>query len=210
MTSKTKTEIKAFFETGDTPTQAQFIDAIDSWVDKSGPLGVLETAVSGGTEGVAICSAGDIELKGASETRTFLGLTVYTTALAQSAVAPAVVESFIIACSDETTALTTGTAKASFRIPYAFTITDVRATVGTAPTGATLLTVDVNEAGTTILSTKLTFDASELTTTTATTPRVISDTSLADDALITIDIDAVGSTIAGAGLKVSITGYRTV
>lgn len=113
-----------------------------------------------------------------------------------------------IACSDETTPLTAGTAKVTFRMPYAFTLTDVRASVTTAPTGGTLLTVDVNEAGSTILSTKLTFDASETTTTTAATPRVISDSSLADDAEITIDIDAVGSTIAGAGLKVYLIGTR--
>jgi hypothetical protein len=117
-------------------------------------------------------------------------------------------ESFVIACSDETTALTTGTAKVTFRMPYAFTLTDVRASVTTAPTGGTLLTVDVNESGTTILSTKLTFDASEKTTTTAATPRVISDSALADDAEITIDIDAVGSTVAGAGLKVYLIGHQ--
>jgi hypothetical protein len=118
-------------------------------------------------------------------------------------------ESLVIACSDETTALSAGTAKVTFRMPYAFTLTDVRASVTTAPTGGTLLTVDVNESGTTILSTKLTFDASEKTTTTAATPRVISDSSLADDAEMTIDIDAVGSTIAGAGLKVYLIGTRT-
>lgn len=114
-----------------------------------------------------------------------------------------------IACSDETTALTAGVAKVTFRMPCAMTLTDVRASVTTAATGGTLLTVDINEAGSTILSTKLTFDASEKTTTTAATPRVISDTSLADDAEITIDIDAVGSTIAGAGLKVYLIGYPT-
>lgn len=114
-----------------------------------------------------------------------------------------------IACSDETTALTTGTAKVTFRMPFAMTLTDVRASVTTAPTGGTLLTVDVNENGSSILSTKLTFDASAKTTTTAATPRVISDSSLADDAEITIDIDAVGSTVAGAGLKVYLIGYVT-
>lgn len=119
------------------------------------------------------------------------------------------VECLIIAASDETTALTTGTAKTTFRMPYAMTLTAVRASVTTAPTGGTLLTVDINESGTTILSTKLTFDASEKTTTTAATAAVISDSSLADDAEITIDIDAVGSTIAGAGLKVYLIGTRT-
>lgn len=114
----------------------------------------------------------------------------------------------IIACSDETTALTTGTAKVTFRMPYAFTLTAVRASVTTAPTGS-VLTVDINESGSTILSTKITIDATEKTSTTAATPPVISDSSLADDAEITIDIDTVGSTIAGAGLKVMLIGYAT-
>ena len=113
-----------------------------------------------------------------------------------------------LACSDETTALTTGTAKLTFRMPHSLTLTGVRASVTTAPTGGTLLTVDINESGTTVLSTKLTFDASEKTTTTAATPAVISDSAIADDAEITIDIDAVGSTIAGAGLKVTLIGTR--
>lgn len=116
-------------------------------------------------------------------------------------------ESFIIACSDETSDLTTGTAKATFRMPYAFTLTDVRASVGTAPVGATV-TVDINESGTTILSTKITIDASEKTSTTAATQPVISDSALADDAEITIDIDQVGSSTAGAGLKVTLIGTR--
>lgn len=112
-----------------------------------------------------------------------------------------------IACSDETTALTTGTAKVTFRMPYAFSLSEVRASVTTAPTGATL-TVDINEGGVSILSTKLTIDVSEKTSTTAATPAVISDASIADDAEITIDIDQIGSTIAGAGLKVYLIGTK--
>jgi len=119
-----------------------------------------------------------------------------------------VTESMVIACSDESTALTTGTAKVTFRMPYAFTLTAVRASATTAPTGATL-TVDINEAGTTILSTKITIDATEKTSTTAATAAVISDSALADDAEMTIDIDQIGSTIAGAGLKVYLIGHRT-
>ena len=120
----------------------------------------------------------------------------------------AATQAIIVAVGDESTALTTGTAKVTFRMPYAFILTGVRASVTTAPTGASLLTVDINEGGTTILSTKLTFDASERTTTSAATPAVISDANLADDAEITIDIDQVGSTIAGAGLKVSLIGTK--
>jgi hypothetical protein len=113
----------------------------------------------------------------------------------------------VIACSDETSNLTTGTAKVTFRMPYAMTLSSVRASVNTAPTGSTLI-VDINEAGSTILSTKLSIDASELTSATAATAAVISDTALADDAEITIDIDQIGSTIAGKGLKIVLKGTR--
>ena len=115
-----------------------------------------------------------------------------------------------IACSDETTALTTGTAKATFRMPHAMTLTSVRASVGTAPAGSTII-VDINEGGSTIMTTnKLSIDAGEKTSTTAATAAGITDTSLADDAEITIDIDQVGSTTAGAGLKVWLIGTRTL
>lgn len=117
-------------------------------------------------------------------------------------------QSIIVACSDETTALTTGAAKVTFRMPYAFTLSAVRASVTTAPTGAAIQ-VGINEAGSSILSTDITIDATEKTSATAATPPVISDTALADDAEITIDIDAVGTTIAGAGLKVTLIGART-
>lgn len=108
---------------------------------------------------------------------------------------------------DQTTNLTTGTAKKTFRMPFAMTLTAVRASVSTAPVGSTIV-VDINEGGTTILSTKLSIDASEKTSTTAATPAVISDAALADDAEITIDIDQIGSGTAGAGLKVVLIGSR--
>ena len=93
-------------------------------------------------------------------------------------------------------------------MPYAFTLTAVRASLSTAQASGSTFTVDINENGTTILSTKLTIDNTEKTSTTATTPPVISDSSLADDAEITIDIDQVGT--AGAkGLKVALIGYPT-
>jgi hypothetical protein len=114
---------------------------------------------------------------------------------------------YSVAVSDESTALTTGTAKVTFRMPFAMTLTSVRASVTTAPTGSTLV-VDINESGSTILSTKLSIDASEKTSVTAATAAVISDTGLADDAEMTIDIDQIGSTIAGAGIKVTFIGTR--
>jgi hypothetical protein len=170
------------------------------------------TAASAGMTN-PMTTAGDTMYGGASGTPTRLaaGAAFKTLRVNSGATAPewggSGIQCIPIACSDETTALTTGTAKVTFRMPFAFTLTDIRASVTTAATGGTLLTVDVNEAGTTILSTKLTFDASEKTTTTAATARVISDANLADDAEITVDIDAVGSTLAGVGLKVYLIGY---
>lgn len=115
-------------------------------------------------------------------------------------------ESMIIAVGDETTAITTGNAKVTWRMPYAFTLTAVRASLNTASTSG-IPTVDINEGGTTILSTKLTIDANEKTSTTAATPPVMSDTSLADDAEMTIDIDVAGT--GAKGLKVVLIGTRT-
>ena len=113
-----------------------------------------------------------------------------------------------VACSDESTALTTGTAKVTFRTPCAITLTSVRASLKTAQTSGSIFTVDINEGGTTVLSTKLTIDNTEKTSTTAATAAVISDTSLADDAEITVDIDQVGDGTA-KGLKVWLIGTRT-
>ena len=110
-----------------------------------------------------------------------------------------------IACSDETTALTTGTSKVTFRMPYAMTLTAVRASLTTAQTSGSIFTVDINEAGTSILSTKLTIDNTEKTSTTAAAAPVISDTALADDAEITVDIDQIGDGTA-KGLKVYLIG----
>lgn len=116
-------------------------------------------------------------------------------------------ETFIIAVSDETTPLTAGTAKVTFRMPYAFTLSEIpRASLTAASSGAAVQ-VDINEAAGSILSTKLTIDSGEKTSTTAAVPAVLSDSALADDAEITIDVDVAGTN--AAGLKVYLTGYRT-
>lgn len=119
---------------------------------------------------------------------------------------PSVKVSICIACSDEETALVAATGVVTFRMPHAMTLTEVRASL-TGAAGSGTFTVDINEGGSTILSTKLTIDATEKTSTTAATPAVISDSALADDAEITIDIDddAAGD---ATGLKVYLIGTR--
>jgi hypothetical protein len=115
----------------------------------------------------------------------------------------------VVACSDETTNLATGTAKVTFRAPFAMTLSELRANVNTAPTGSTLI-VDVNLNGSTMMTTnKLSIDASEETSETAATAHTLTTTAIADDDEITIDIDQVGSTVPGKGLKVTFIGTRS-
>lgn len=98
--------------------------------------------------------------------------------------------------------LSTTTGALAFVAPYAMTVVGVRIHVGTAPTGADLI-VDVNQNGTTIFSTQANrptiTDGS--TTSGETTPDV---TSIAENDEITVDIDQVGSTVAGSDLTVII------
>lgn len=117
------------------------------------------------------------------------------------------VESVKVACSDEISPISAGTAKTTFRMPYAFTVTEVRASLTTAQTSGSIFTVDINESGASILSTKLTIDNTEKTSTTAAAAPVISDAALADDAEITVDVDQIGSGTA-AGLKIYIIGRK--
>lgn len=113
-----------------------------------------------------------------------------------------------IPVSDETTAITTGTAKVTFRMPFAMTVTSVRASLTTASSSGNP-TFDINEGGTSILGVnKLSIDANEKTSTTAATATTVSDTALADDAEITIDIDTAGTGAKGA--KVYLIGTRSV
>lgn len=111
----------------------------------------------------------------------------------------------IVAASDETTAIVAGTAKMTFRLPAGVVLDEIRGSLTTAQTSGSIFTVDVNEDGATILSTKLTINNTERTSTTATVPTVISDPSLANDAEVTIDIDQVGDGTA-MGLKLTFIG----
>lgn len=107
-------------------------------------------------------------------------------------------------CSDETTSLTgsTSTIIYTIHVPFSGTLVGIKATVTTAPTGQPIL-VDIHTSttGSTILSTKVMIDATETTSLTAATPYVISNATLANDAILTIYTDQVGSSVHGAGLK---------
>jgi hypothetical protein len=131
-------------------------------------------------------------------------LTSTTLGLTQFQALPAEIQ---VAASNETTNLTTGTAKVTFRMPHAMTLTAVRASLTTAQIAGALLTVDINLNGVSVLGTKLTFDNSEKTTVTAATPATIVTSALTDDGEITVDIDTVGTPLA-KGLKITLIGTR--
>ena len=169
-----------------------------------------------GASGVSLTVKGDILTFNTAETRLAVGADTFVLT-ANSAVADgvewaaipaatAVTQSFITACSDETSDLTTGI-KSTWRVPFGFTVQSVRASVTTAPTGANI-TVDILQNGVSILTTNITIDATEKTSISAAVQPVVGTTALTNDAEITINLTVIGSTIAGAGLKVSIIGIE--
>jgi len=111
-----------------------------------------------------------------------------------------------IALGDETTPIVAGTSIVTFHAAVGFTLTDVVAGLTTTQTSGTILTFDINEAGVSILSTKITIDNTEDISTTAVAPPVLSDTVIAAGAKLTIDVDQIGDSTA-AGAKIYLVGY---
>jgi hypothetical protein len=167
----------------------------------------LQNAAAGAINKIILRNDGEVEFNEYGES-TFTGTPTTSPAFTTDGTIIEVnyIKPIYIACSDERSDLTTGNAKVTFRVAAAFTVTGVKASVSTAPVGSTII-VDINKEGTSILSTKLSIDASEKTSTTAAVPPVISDSALAADAEITVDIDQIGSSTAGAGLKIVLLGY---
>jgi hypothetical protein len=77
-------------------------------------------------------------------------------------------------------------------MPHAATLVKVKASVITASSSGTP-TFDINEGGTSVLGTKLTIDANETTSETAATAYTITDSALANDGIMTYDIDVAGT-----------------
>ena len=149
------------------------------WHIVTGNVGVTHAFIKNGGSGLAIR-----ELGNASDMSTWSAVQV--------------------ACSDETTPITTGTAKVVFRHVGRRYLREVRASLTEPQSSGSVLTIDINVNGTSVLSTKLTIDNTETTSVSAATPAVIvASTLIADDALVSIDVDQVGSGTA-AGLKVTL------
>ncbi len=161
----------------------------------SNPMNAAGDMIVGGSGGIPARLA-----KGADGTALIMagGVQAYGT--------PATPVALQLAASDETTPITTGVAKVTFRSPYAFTLTSVRASLTTVSSSG-IPTFDINVNGTTILSTKLTIDVSEKTSVAAAVPPVISSGMIASDDEITIDFDVAGT--GATGVKISLIGTKS-
>lgn len=116
---------------------------------------------------------------------------------------------FILAASDEATDLVVADGVVKFRLPFPMVIERVTGSCGTAPVGAAL-EFDLLKNGTSVFSTLPTIDAGENTTLTAATQSVLDAAQvncLLDDEL-SVNIEQIGSSTAGKGLKVTVKGYR--
>lgn len=111
------------------------------------------------------------------------------------------------ALSDENTPLATGQ-RLSIRCPYAFEVTDIKASVNGAPVGADV-EIEVSVDGTSLLdvTTPLIIPDGSLTSSASATTLLYNFNLIEDDSLILFNINQIGSTTAGSGLKVYIIGY---
>ena len=169
---------------------------------------------------VALTAKGDLLTFNTAETRLPVNATNGFVLTTNDAVADGIewataakpLENISMAMGDESTVLaaaSTTVPLVTFNMPYGFTLTNVKISTTVAPTGVALLTVDVHEAGTSILSTKVTIDATEKTSATAATQPVISDSALADNSLIEVFVDQVDTGNTAAGLKIYLIGNQT-
>lgn len=142
--------------------------------------------------------------EGSGVTRLIGGMTASGRSIVESV-------SVTLPLGDQTTAIAAGTNKRRWRSPFAWTVTAIRGALASAQSsGANLVTFDVNNAGNSMLSTKVTLDNNETTSTTAATACVIDTTydDIADDALIAVDIDNCDGSTTAAGADVTLIGYR--
>lgn len=196
-----------------------FSDGKLTWLTLGTGLSITGTTLdaTGGSGGMTnpMTTAGDVIYGGAAgaPTRRAIGstgqvLTVVSGNPAWADLPAAPLQTIAIAASDLVTNITAGIGKAYFYVPYNFTVVEVQASLDTAQTAGSIFTVDINESGSTILSTKITIDNNEGSSITAATPPVISDSSLAKGSKITVDVDQIGTTGA-RGLIVYLVGYPT-
>jgi len=97
---------------------------------------------------------------------------------------------------DPDTEIVTGNEKAFVHIPFAGTLLEVHAQVSTTSSSGDPV-FNIKKNGGEILSTKISIDAGEYGSQTASTPPAISDDVVAENDVYTYDVDAVGTGTKG-------------
>ena len=119
-------------------------------------------------------------------------------------------DTIIASASDEETPLILGGPKTTFRSPYPLDLSEghVRISLTNAPVGAALI-VDVTMNGASLFTVPVRIDAGMKTSVGSVVPAIMAITAIPDDAEFLVYVLQVGSTYAGSGLKVAVTGTKT-
>ena len=202
----TITDLKARFQTGDTPNEADYAALIDASLPASG----LTTDEAVAAE-AKLRGDGDATLQSGVDTLTTTTVDLATrlsTVETVTAAAGVGLESFVFGCSEETGLIGTGDVF-TFRMPYSFTLVDIRASLTTAATSVVPnFVVKVN--GTTISKT-ISIPLTKTTTGTVEGGTLLGANSppykVALDDEIKVNVGTAGNG-AGEGLKVTLVGYH--
>jgi hypothetical protein len=118
-------------------------------------------------------------------------------------------DTIIASASDEFTPIGVGGPKTTFRSPYAMDLSSgyIRISLTNAPVGAAFI-VDVTMNGSTMFSTPVQIDSGMKTSVGSVVTAVLAITDIPDDAEYLVYVTQVGSTVAGTGLKVAVTGMK--
>jgi hypothetical protein len=121
-----------------------------------------------------------------------------------------VMDTIIAAASDEYTPISVsgGVPHTTFRAPFPLALAYIRIELTTAPDGDKF-EVDIHMNGVTLFSTLLTIDIGEDTSFTAAIPAVLDVFAVPDNAKFEVYVTQTGTTVAGTGLKTSVTGVKT-
>lgn len=130
---------------------------------------------------------------------------------------PDVYDTIIASCSDEYSPIPVGGPKTTFRCPYPLDMTNgyVRASLTTEPTGQSMI-IDITMNGTTMFSTPIHIESGSRTSVGAAIQSVVNIPLVGglmiipDDAEFLVYVTQTGTTFAGAGLKVAVTGKKVV
>lgn len=121
-------------------------------------------------------------------------------------------DTIIASASDEFTPITVGGPKTTFRAPYPLDLTEgyVRISLTQAPVGSAFV-VSLTVNGNNLFTTNVQIDDGHKTSVTSAVSGIIDPARLyiPDDAEFLVYVTAIGSTFAGSGLKVAVTGIKT-